>query len=354
MQVEVFAGDPADWNGFAARNGGGILQSYEWGTFRSEPSLRWNLQRLRVKDGANVRLSALVLEKPLPGGFSFYYCPEGPVVKGNDWSEPANQAAFRDLTDYLKRHKGSRVLFLKVDPHVAADDFPVTWLDQQKFKDSPEDIQAAVVAHVDLEGNEEDVLARMKQKGRYNIRYATKKGVTVRSGTDERDLATFYHLLEQTAKRQGISYRSRQYFSLFRKNFMIDSDLARFVIAEYEGKPVAAILVTFFGDEAVYLYGGSSKQDRSVYGSYAVQWEGIQEAKRRGCTYYNMTGVAATDDPNDAWAGLRQFKLKFGAEVVHLLGARDQLYQPFLYTAFTNADRVRRRVVKLLGRARTQ
>jgi lipid II:glycine glycyltransferase (peptidoglycan interpeptide bridge formation enzyme) len=117
---------------------------------------------------------------------------------------------------------------------------------------------------------------------------------------------------------------------------------------------VAAILVTFIGNEAVYLYGGSSPQDRNVYGSYIVQWAGMQEARKRGCGYYNMTGVAATDDPADAWAGLRQFKLKFGADVVHLLGARDQVYKPLLYAAFTNADRVRRRVAKLLGRHRTQ
>lgn len=351
MEVLAFSGNKQQWNDFAAANGGGILQSYEWGEFRSEPELKWGVQRLQVGD----RLQALILEKPLPGGFSFFYCPEGPVVRDGDWSAAGNQQAFDALCAYLKQQvKGKRVLFLKVDPHYAVDEFPTDWLSQRGFADSPEDIQAAVVAHVDLAGSEDDVLARMKQKGRYNIRYAGKNEVTTRVSSDEADLDAFYDLLEQTAKRQGISYRSRRYFELFRKHFMVESDSARFVIAEYQGKPVAAILVTFLGTEAVYLYGGSSPDDRNVYGSYVVQWEGMKEAKRRGCAFYNMTGVAATDDPNSAWAGLRQFKLKFGAEVVHLVGSRDQIYKPVLYRAFTNADRARRLVAKTIGRARTQ
>lgn len=355
METKAFSGTREQWDRFAAANGGGILQSHEWGAFRSEPELRWGVQYLRVLDGRVVRLQALVLEKPLPGGASFFYCPEGPVVKNGDWADRQNQRAFETLAKYLQREAaGRRVLFLKIDPHVAAEGFPVGWLTKRGFADSPEDIQAPVVAHVDLSGSEDDILARMKQKGRYNVRYAVKKGVTCRVGADEADLAIFYDLLEQTSKRQGISYRSLRYFELFRKNFMVESDLARFIIAEYQGNPVAAILVTFFGDEAIYLYGGSGPDDRNVFGSYLVQWVGMQEAKRRGCTFYNMTGVAATDDPNDAWAGLRQFKLKFGAEVVQLLGARDYLYKPGLYRAFTTADRLRRGVAKLLGRARLQ
>lgn len=352
MQVEVFSGSADEWNGFATANGGDVKQSYQWGDFRSE--LKWGVQRLRVKDGNTVRLAALVLEKPLPLGYSFYYCPEGPVVLKNDWTDATNQAAFQTLTEYLKRHKGSKVLFLKVDPPQRKEPFPLDWLKGLGFGSSPEHIQPAVVAHVDLSRSEDDILARMKQKGRYNIRYAAKKGVTVRRGETEQDLTTFYTLMEQTAKRQGITHRSREYFAMFRKHFMDDNDMATFFIAEYNGKPVAVTLTTFFGHEAIYLYGGSSAEDRNVFGSYAVQWAAMQEASQRGCTNYHMTGIAHSDDPDNPWAGLRQFKLKFGAEVVDLVGAFDQLYHPMLYKIFTNADRARRGVAKLLGRARTQ
>jgi lipid II:glycine glycyltransferase (peptidoglycan interpeptide bridge formation enzyme) len=189
----------------------------------------------------------------------------------------------------------------------------------------------------------------MKQKGRYNIRYAARHDVAVRSGMAPEDLDIFYDLHEQTAKRQGITYRSKKYFDAFRKHFMGEPEYARFFIAEREGEPLAATLVTFFGDESIYLYGGSSPRDRNVHASYLVQWEAMKEAKRRKCRFYNMTGIAATDDPSHAWAGLRQFKLKFGGPEVHLLGARDFRYEPLRYFLFTQADRARRFFAKRTG-----
>ena len=242
---------------------------------------------------------------------------------------------------------------MKVDPHFAAAEFPLDWLAESGFRDSPEDVQAAVVSEVDLTPKLEDIFAGFKQKGRYNVRKAVKHGVTVRKGTGEQELDQFYGLLEETAKRQGITYRKKWYYELFRKHLMQEHKDAEFLIAYHgqgkEKSPVAAILVTFFGDEAVYLYGGSTQADRNLYASYLIQWSGMEEAKKRGCKFYNMTGIAATDDPKDGWAGLRQFKLKFGGGQTDLVGARDYVFRPVEYFLFTNADRVRRKLAKRSG-----
>lgn len=353
MQVEPFVGTQKEWNAWTAANAGGIMQSFEWGEFRGE--FGWNPQRLVVRDSGEIVLAASVLEKPLPSGYCFFYTPEGPVLKDGDWKSAANKTAFELLGDYLKTQaKNCKALFLKIDPHVETEQFDVKWLQGQGFRDSPEDIQPAFVTHVDLQPSEEDILASMKQKGRYNIRYAQKKDVTVRRGQTEADLKTFYDLLKQTAERQGITYRDEEYFVKFREHFMVAQDQAEFFFAEYAGKPIATTLVTYFGDESVYLYGGSSEEDRNVFGSYLIQWEGMKAAKARGCTYYNMTGVAHDDDPNNRWAGLRQFKLKFGGPVIELVGAWDYVYQPLTYKAFTFADKARRGLAKVRGRARTQ
>lgn len=348
MKVEEFSGPPAEWTEFLETNQGGILQTAEWAAFRL--SLGWQARQLAVRDGDDLRLTAMVLQKPLPGGYCFFYCPEGPIVKDGDWQETTNQAAFTLLQEWLAAAaKRERALFFKIDPHLPLERFPVDWLTTQGFRDSPEDIQAAVVAEVDLQPPEAEILAKMKQKGRYNIRYAERKGVSARLGATDADLDAFYALHESTAKRQGFTFRTKEYFATFQKHFMVDANHAAFGVAEHDGQPVAAILVTFLGDEAIYLYGGSAPQDRNVYASYLVQWQAMQEAKRRGCKFYNMTGVSAKDDPQDPWHGLRQFKLKFGAEVVSLVGARDFVYKKTPYFLFTNADRVRRRIAKRAG-----
>jgi len=349
MRVEELKNGKAAWTRFLKANGGGILQSYEWGDFRN--TLGWTARHIVVRDGTSIRLAAMTLEKPLPFGHHFFYIPEGPVVKGGDWHDKANQQAFIKLHEFLQKlGKREKALFLKIDPHILEQDFPTDWLSQIGFSDSPEDIQAAVVTEVDLTPKADDILAGMKQKGRYNVRYAARKGVKVRESTSAADLDEFYRLLESTAQRQGISYRDKAYFESFRKHFMEGSDYAAFFIAEAGGEPVAAILVTFFGDEAIYLYGGSSPKDRNIQASYLVQWEAMKAAKRRGAKRYNMTGIAATNDPNEAWAGLRQFKLKFGGQEVFLIGARDFRYEPLRYFLFTQADRVRRLIAKRSGR----
>jgi lipid II:glycine glycyltransferase (peptidoglycan interpeptide bridge formation enzyme) len=348
MKVEEFTGSPEEWNNFVAANGGNHFQSYEWGEFRR--ALDWQIRRLQVREGKNVLLAGLVMKRPLPAGASLYYAPEGPVVRKGNWNLKPNQRAFAAWHDYLKPlAKADRAVLLKIDPHRAADEFPVSWLTGLGFRDSLEDQQSAVVLHVDLQPDEEAILAQMKQKGRYNIRYAERKGVKIRSGQTAEDLDIFYRLHEETAKRQGITHRAQSYFEAFRRTFMEGSPIATFLIAEYQGEPVAATLVLFFGEEAIYLYGGSSERDRNTQATYLVQWEGMREAKRRGCRFYNMTGIAEEDDPNAAWAGLRQFKLKFGGEIVKLLGAYDYPYQPLRYHLFSQADRVRRRLIKRAG-----
>ena len=348
MQVEELRGAKQVWNQFARENGGGILQSYEWGQFRAE--LDWKIQYLVVRDGSQIQALALVMRKRLPAGYTFYYCPEGPVVRGANWHDPGNQEAIATVTEYLHQSaRRDRAMFLKIDPHLPVSGFPVDWLCSLGYKDSPEDIQAAVVTHVDLTPSGEDIFANMKQKGRYNIRKAVKNEVTVRKSQGAAALNVFYELHAETASRQGITHREKWYFELMRKHLMQSSDQAEFFVAEQKGAPIAAILVTYFGDEAIYLYGGSTQADRNIYASYLVQWAGMEEAKKRGAKFYNMTGIAATDNPDDPWAGLRQFKLKFGGPEIQLLGAYDRIFKPVEYLAFTNAERIRRKLAKRSG-----
>ncbi|MSU76182.1 peptidoglycan bridge formation glycyltransferase FemA/FemB family protein [Patescibacteria group bacterium] len=353
MRVEEYSGTKDQWNTFIAENGGWANQSYEWGEFRTDRG--WSPIRLIVKDDQTVYLQILVLTKPLPGGFSLLYAPEGPIVRKGDWKDAKNQAAFKEMLSGVKAHaKKHRAILLKIDPHVEAEGFPGDWLKRLGFHDSPEDIQPAYVAQVDLTKSEDEILAGMKQKGRYNIRYATKKGVTVTKGTSEQDLKDWYELTKASAQRQGITYRSFEYFKDFRKHFMVNSDLACFMIARYNGTPVSATLLMFMGSRADYLYGGSSDQDRNVFASYLIQWEGMKEAKRRGCTFYNLTGIAHADDPKNPWYGLRQFKLKFGPEEVALVGAWDLIYKSKTNFLFTKAERARRGFAKLIGKVRSR
>ena len=50
------------------------------------------------------------------------------------------------------------------------------------FQRSPQRVQPLSTIHIDLTGDDEAILGRMKPKWRYNIRLGERKGVTVREG----------------------------------------------------------------------------------------------------------------------------------------------------------------------------
>ena len=60
---------------------------------------------------------------------------------------------------------------------------------------------------------------RMKQKTRYNVRLAEKKGVTVRVGTVD-DLPMLYKMYAETSVRDGFVIRDEEYYKTVWKLFM--------------------------------------------------------------------------------------------------------------------------------------
>jgi lipid II:glycine glycyltransferase (peptidoglycan interpeptide bridge formation enzyme) len=172
----------------------------------------------------------------------------------------------------------------------------------------------------------------MKSKTRYNIRLSAKKGVTVRQGTIE-DLPLFNQLMLVTGQRDGFSVHAPVYYRAFWEIFAPDQ--AALFIAEYEERPLAAIIVSAVGGKAVYLYGASSSDERQRMPAYAVQWAAIQWAKERGCTEYDLWGIPDapeaeleanfTERSNGLW-GVYRFKRGFGGQNRRTVGAVDRIY----------------------------
>ena len=92
-------------------------------------------------------------------------------------------------------------------------------LTQRGWRFSSDQIQFRNTVMVDLSPSEDEILARMKQKTRYNIRLASKKGVTVRQGTIE-DLPMLYRMYAETSIRDGFVIRDQEYYSRVWSEFM--------------------------------------------------------------------------------------------------------------------------------------
>jgi lipid II:glycine glycyltransferase (peptidoglycan interpeptide bridge formation enzyme) len=249
----------------------------------------------------------------------------------------------RSLAEDLRALLPENTAFIRFDPpwHTEGADAAPPPL-YAPFSRSAADVQSPDTALVDLTAGEDEILGRMKSKGRYNIRLAHKRGVRVRSGGAE-DLEKFYALYQETARRDGINIHALSYYqALFAHCAAYPGQELRLYLAEYEGKTLAANIVLLRKSAATYLYGASSNEDRNVMAPYALQWRAMTDAKAYGCAEYDLFGIPPRADPNHPMAGLYFFKTNFGGRIIHRSGSWDFAYKPAARRVFSAAEALRK------------
>jgi lipid II:glycine glycyltransferase (peptidoglycan interpeptide bridge formation enzyme) len=214
------------------------------------------------------------------------------------------------------------------------------------FEGAADPVQPRRTVVISLDGGEEDWLARMKQKTRYNIRLAEKKEIVVQPS---RDVDTFYALMQTTGQRDGFGVHSREYFQKAFDLFEARG-LCTLLIAEYEGRPLAGLMAFARGSRAWYFYGASNDEERNRMPTYLLQWEAMRWAKSRGCTSYDLWGVPDADeealeagfsDRSDGLWGVYRFKRGFGGVLLRSAGAWDRSYIPLVYPLYRRWSRKR-------------
>lgn len=315
---------PLGWDQFLAQHSDAhLLQTSAWGKLKSE--FGWQSVHL-VVDDAGIQ----VLFRSLPLGFSLAYIPKGPVGTATGWDR------IWPKVDEICRQK--RAVFLKLEPDLWQDAADDLWggAPPPGFRLSPQDIQPLRTIVVDLQADEEQILARMKQKTRYNIRLAARKEVVVRPSDD---VDAFYSLINLTGERAEFGVHSLEYYRRAYEIFH-PLGLCELLQAEYQGQPLAALMVFSNGKRAWYLYGASSNAERNRMPTYLLQWEAMRWAKARGCREYDYWGVPDVDEAEleanfkqryDGLWGVYRFKRGFGGELRRAAGPWDRVYNPMLY-----------------------
>lgn len=133
---------------------------------------------------------------------------------------------------------------------------------RHNLRKSNTNILPANTVLVDLSGDEESILGRMKPKTRYNIRLALRRGVEVRSAGIE-GLDTWYGLYTETTLRNGLHINWIEYFrNMFASRMDSGEDGVRvkLLIAYWENTPLAAMFLVLSSHRATYLY--DARHDR--------------------------------------------------------------------------------------------
>ena len=308
-----------------------ILQTPFWADFKSHSGWHQHI----IDDTS-------ILIKSVKAGYSMAYIPE---VSDKNWHEWLPKFT----TEIKKLAKSEKLIFAKLEVWDTVENEPLkALLAKNGYKKSFEFVQPEHRRVIPISGSEEEILAQMKQKGRYNIKVAQKHNVEVEIRSNPSDIAQdtdlAYSLIAMTGDRKNFGVRQKPYFQDLIKT-LYDNNAGFVVIAKYQGQPVTALIISCYDGVAGYLYGGSSTENKEAMAPYLAHWIVIQEARRRNCHAYDMLGAAPPDQPNHPYAGFARFKEQFGGQYVHLLGSHDLIFNPIYYKIFCLAEKYRRRGV---------
>ena len=314
----------AEWNRFLEQYPTAhILQTGEWGELKS--AFGW--EAVRVINGT---AGAQILIRKLPLGFTVAYIPKLAI---GDQRLVIGEEFWKELDSVCRRH---RAIFLKIEPDAWKGEIA---FHNSTFIFSKQNIQPPRTILVDIRGSEDEILARMKQKCRYNIRLAEKKGVTVRTWDD---IDGLYKMIQITGGRDGFGVHSLEYYLRAYKLFH-PTGMCELLVAEFESKPLAALMVFARGRRAWYIYGASNDEERNRMPTYLLQWEAMRWARSKAAEEYDLWGVPDEDEAtleaqfenrNDGLWGVYRFKRGFGGELKRAAQAMDKIYNPLLYRLY--------------------
>ncbi len=303
-----------------------VLQTWEWGQFKSRHG--WMPRYwLWHNEAGQPCAAALILRRQLGRlPFSVMYVPKGPAM------DYENALLVQVLADLERLARQSHAIFVKIDPNLT---HPLPSLRERGWVASSEQIQFRNTVEIDLRRSEDELLAAMHQKTRYNIRLAQKRGVTVRPGTLA-DLELLYAMYDETARRDHFIIRPLDYYRDAWGSF-IQAGLAQPLVAEFEGAPIAALILFHMAGRAYYFYGMSRDLHRDKMPNHLLQWEAMRWARAHGCAIYDLWGAPDKLEESDPMWGVYRFKQGLGGRFVEHLGAWDYPTSRPLYWLYTVA-----------------
>jgi len=336
-------------------------QSSVWGEVKRR--LGWSVSRLLAVRSGRIVAGLQLQHRALPVlGGRVGYVPKGPVI-GEGFDEQ-DTAGFLNGVNRLAAELNLR--YLVMDP-APLGDTAWTLLKNDGFEAHPNILpptglmKATLV--ISLGRSEEELLAEMHHKTRYNIRYGLRKGVKTREGSPE-ELALIFHLMLLTCRRRGVApcpsslAEVQPYFeALYPRGW------SKLLVAEVQGEPVAGALLFPFGRTCRLWKFGWDGRFHQIFPSNVLWWEAIRRANAAGFDYFDLVqlepaaaeALRATRKLDKAlarhpFAGPTRFKLGYGGRYVRLSGG---LIKHFDWESRAMERAMRNSLVKRLLRMRS-
>lgn len=297
-----------------------LLQSSNWTRFKQ----KWGTRVVNVG-------KAHFTVHPIPFlPWTIGYLPR-PFAEDINWQE------------LIKKAKEERCVFIKLEPN--SEIFkPPAFLNVKVG----ERMFSYATYLIDLQKSEQELLANMQPKTRYNIKLAAKKSVKVKVGHSQKMLEEFLSLYHQTANRQKFFIHPDEYFKTLFDIFQQDKQ-AEIITGYYQEKPLASIMVLIYNKTLFYPYGGSTNKHKELMPFYLVMWQAILLGKKQGCRFFDLWNclLPEMENPTHPWYGFHRFKKGFNGQLIRFCGAYDIVFNPFLYPLLLLFNKIRWIILKI-------
>ncbi len=330
---EITEGEKADFNRLAPH----VCQSWEWGSFRLQTGTVPKILRLGFYEN-----------RKLVRAYQLFFHIAPKLNRPIGYLPRSLSPSAEDLEALKKICREVKAVYLKLEPDET----------EGKIND-PLAVRGRNILPphsllLNISGTEEEILAQMHEKTRYNIKVAQKHGITVVSQEDPESLEAFIKLHGQTQKRQGFYSHYPEYYrtlwNTLRPQNMVHLLCAYLPSANHQPltDPIAALMLFSFNGVLYFPYGGWSAEHREKMPNNLLHFEAIRLGKQLGCTVYDMwSSYRDTPKPSDPWYGTYIFKKGFGGREVNYVGSWDIPFDRNIYTLINTADSLRIKTLHL-------
>ena len=385
-----------------------FLQSYDWGEF-SKDNKNVTPYYVGLEDNNKLVATALLLQKKMPLGYSYFYCPRGFVC---DYS---NREVIKEFTDNLKKFiKSKKALFLKIDPDVKLQQLDIDGnviegpnnfdlVDYLKslgykhlgFNKAFEHSQPRYTFRLDLSQGIDSI--------KNNFHSTTKKVINKGNlyelevyKNDEKYIDDFYRTMKDTAERENIVVYSKEYYLNFYKDLHKNNHSDIYIVYLNKNKtlevlnnnleetktnqenltsdnkkkelqnqidkleklinevnevkedriPLSSIITAKYGDKAWTMHGGNSTVLRSMNSNYLIYFEIIKDAVNEGYKTIDFFGSSYNPSTDDPEYGIWLFKKRLGGEYNEFIGEFDLVVNKPMYFIFNKLIPIYRKIVK--------
>ena len=310
------------------------LQTFEWGQFREKTGVKV-LRRAQIEKGKAINPYQITIHQTPGFPYLIGYFPKGEL--------PSKEL----LEDLKKIGKEKKLSFIQLEPNAQTGQSSLVGVLRKSFHP----LFTKYTFIIDLAQSEEELLAKMKQKTRYNVRLSEKRGVKFVIDNTDKAFSAYLKLTKDTTDRQKFYAHSQDYHNKMWGTLRADSNdtfnpkklQAHLLTASLNKKILATWILFTFKDTLYYPYGASSDENREVMASTGIAWAAIKYGKNLGLRKFDMWGAANVPDPkpDDPYFGFHHFKEGFGATLTEFIGSYDLIINPLNYRLLTMADKIR-------------